>query len=184
MKKGESETPAWMQCEDIFNRIRTELITEAMDVLQDVIDSKAIGVEGSLISLPEKPSDTEMRMFIINNIIKRKDEIIQKYSNYLENDSIKETNPFKVEQRERLRRFLLSIEQISLLMQYSTVIASWMHDMSMQVMANDPSEVIKGTMPGEELRREILRYVVASRKMEKERIFSEEERKILKKSIS
>lgn len=182
MQNDEPGIPAWLLCEDILNKIKTELITEAMDTLQEAINSKAIEISGSLVTLPDKPSETEMNMFIINKLLDEKDKIIEQYSGYLADESA-DTDPKKVEQKERLRKFLFAVEQISKLMEYSHLFDPWMTDVGMQITIKDPSEIIKITMHGNEARMEVLKYVLNSKKIEKEEILSENERKILANSM-
>jgi hypothetical protein len=182
MQKDEEGIPAWLLCEDIFNKIKTELITEAMDTLQEAVNSKAIEISGSLVSLPDKPSDTEMQMFIINRLIEQRESINQRYASKLHDDG-SSTDPKKVQQLERLKKFLMAVEQISLLMQYSHVFDSWITDVGMQAAVKNPSEVIKNTIKGEDARTEVLEYVLRSAKVEKEEILTKRERKILQDSL-
>lgn len=165
-------------CEDIFNRIKTELITEAMDTLQEAIDSKAIEVKGSLVNLPDKPSDTEMKMFLINRIVEDKESIIERYKGYVSKANENTGDPKVVQQTERLKKFLLAVEQISMLMSYSKIMDSWMRDISMQIAAKYPSDVVKATISGDG-RIEVLRYVLESGKIKKEEVLKKEEREML-----
>jgi hypothetical protein len=183
MPKVDNEIPAWLMCEDILNKIKTELITQAMDKLQEAIDSKAIEVNGSLVTVPDKPSDTEMKMFIINKLIEEHPKIMEKYKGHLSEDA-EEKDPTKVQQRERLKKFLLTVEQISNLMQYSHVFDPWMHDVAIQVLLKDPAEVIRKTINDDESRIDVLKYVLNNKKMEKEEILTKKEYKILKKGSS
>ncbi|MDE1870876.1 MAG: hypothetical protein KGI06_01400 [Candidatus Micrarchaeota archaeon] len=179
--QGDRDIPAWLVCEDIFNKIKTELITQAMETLQDAIDSRAIEVNGSLVTLPDKPSDTDMKMFIINRIMEDKDGIAERYREYLSEKGT--SDPKKVQQVERLKKFLLAIEQISMLMSYSKLFDEWMHDIAMQVTAKEPQDAITATLKGNETRMEVLAYVLGNAKIGSEEILTESERSILEKSI-
>lgn len=178
----DSELPAWLICEDTFNKIKTELITEAMDTLQEAIDSKSIEIKGSLVNLPDKPSDTDMKMFIINRIIEDKESIMERYKNHVSETEESSNDPKVIQQKERLKKFLLSVEQISMLMSYSNVINGWMHDVSMQITAKEPVEVVKSTINSDE-RVEVIRYVLGSKKIEKEEVLTNEERRMLENAI-
>lgn len=181
MQKEDDKIPAWLLCEDILNRIKTELITQAMDTLQEAIDSKAIEITGSLVNLPDKPSDTEMKMFIIGKLIENRDDIVSKYGDYL---SKEDNDPRLVQQKERLKKFILAVEQISLLMQYSRLFDPWMHDAGMQVESSDALDVMRRTMQGSDERIEAMRYVLKNRKLEKEKILKKSEREILESAVS
>jgi hypothetical protein len=181
MEENDEKIPSWLVCEDIFNKIRTELITQAMDTLQEAIDSKAIEIKGSLVSLPDKPSDTEMKMFIIKKLIEEKENIRERYGHYESQDE--NSTPEQVQQKERLKKFLLAVEQISLLMEYGDLFGSWMNDIAMQVGVKDKSEVIKNTIKGDESRLSALKYVLGNKKLEKEMVLTKSERIVLEKSI-
>src|SRR5271167_1748135 len=115
MQDTEPGISAWLLCEDIFNRIKNELITQAMDTLQIAIDAKIIEVSGSLVTLPDKPGETEMQMFIINRLVGEKDSILERYKAHMAIEPDK-NDPNAVIQKERLKKFLLCVEQISMLM--------------------------------------------------------------------
>jgi hypothetical protein len=83
MAKSESDLQAWLVCEEIFNKIKTELITQAMDTVKEAIDSKMMDVKGSLINLPDKASDTELYMFLISQILEQRENIVKNYEKYL-----------------------------------------------------------------------------------------------------
>ena len=168
MQENEKGIPAWLVCEDIFNKIRTELITQAMDTLQEAIDSKAIEIKGSLVNLPDRPGDTEMKMFIIKKLIGEKESIMERYKRYASDDN--QSTPEQIQQKERLKKFLLSVEQISLLMNYGDIFNSWMHDIAMQVGVKDPSDVIRKTINGDESRLSVLNYTLNNSKLEKEKV--------------
>jgi hypothetical protein len=175
--------PAWLICEDIFNKIKTELITQAMETLHAAIDSKAIEINGSLVNLPDKPSDTEMDMFIINKLLEQRESIIENYQKYLEEEKSGEMTPQKVQRNERLKKFLLTVEQIGMLMHYSEIFNAWITDIAEQISAKDPSDVIKNTLKDNDERINLLNYVLKNKKMESEQILSQHERGIILNSI-
>lgn len=183
MQDNNKDMPAWLVCEDIFGRIKTELITQAMDTLQEAINSKVIEINGSLMTQPDRSSDTEMRMFIINKLLEEKENIIARYGSHADTDKNVATTPEEVRQRERLRKFLFAVEQISLLMDYSKQFDEWMNDISMQVSAPDPGSVLKNTVKGSNHRIELMNYVLSNRKMGTENILTETEREMIKKAI-
>lgn len=171
------KAPAWMICEDIFNRLKTELITEAMDALQEAINAKVIEIKGSLITLPDKPSDTEMNMFVINRLLQEKEKIIEMYGNYKIDDQ--DASADKIKQKERLEKFLLYVEKISMLMEYSNVLELWMNDINKEITEKNESIIIKMTMEKVDSRSKILNYIMKSKTIEKEEVISKEEREML-----
>jgi hypothetical protein len=176
------DNPAWLTCEDLFSKIKTELITQAMDTLDIAVNEKLLDIKGSLITVADKPSDTEMKMFIINKIIEEKEKIVEMYNGYLlDIQSSEKLNADRLEQKERLEKFLLYVEKISTLMDYSTLLDAWMNEMSMEVLEKNPSEIIKKTINNS--RRKILEYVLRNSTMVKEEILDNDERKILEDSL-
>ena len=169
-----------MVCVDMLNRIKVELITEAMDTLQEAIDAKAISVEGELVNLPDKPSETEMHMFVIRQLVEQRDSIIERYRGQLNDD--KPSDPKMVAQRERLSKFILYVEQIYTLMHYGDMLDSWMNEIALQVGSKSPSEAMVKTL--NEQRIEVIKYVLGNKKISSEGILTEVERKILMSSIS
>ncbi|MGI0100510.1 MAG: hypothetical protein ACREBH_02205 [Candidatus Micrarchaeaceae archaeon] len=183
MQDTDSGIPPWLVCEDILNRIKTELITQAMDTLQEAIDSKAIEVNGSLINLPDKPSDTEMSMFIINKLVEQKESIMEMYGSQMPDGAADVSDPNMIMQKERLRKFLLAVEQISMLMDYSKALDSWMHDVAMQADANTAADVIRRTADTG-TRAEILQYVLKNRKISNDGLLTGAERSMLEESAA
>jgi hypothetical protein len=183
MPSNEPDIAAWLLCEDILNKIKSELITQAMDTLDEAITSKAIDVKGSLITLPDKPSETEMKIFIINRLLGEKERIMEMYNGYLAEiaaDGKADAN--KLQQKERLEKFLLYIEKISMLMDYSAVVDAWMLDINTEAKEHDASQIIKKTASKEASRQKVLDYVLKNKTIIKEEILSEEEMGILKRA--
>ncbi len=179
-KKG---TQAWIACNDILNKIKTELITQAMDTVKEALDQKLIEVNGSLISVPDKPSDTEMYMFLVNRLVSEKDRIMHSYKEYLDGASDAGLTPQKVQQAERLKKFLLCVEKISMLMHYSGIIDEWMRDVAMQVKAADVASIISSTSAANAERTELLGYVLKDRVIAREGILTKEERESIGSSL-
>ncbi|MDE1868538.1 MAG: hypothetical protein KGH60_01045 [Candidatus Micrarchaeota archaeon] len=179
----DGDTPAWMLCEDILNKAKVELITEAMDTLNQEVKEGNIAVHGNIIELPDKPSETERDLFIINNMLQEADKMRDSFSKFInekESDP-KSLNAETVERIEKLKKFLLSLDKIELLMGYSTEFDHWIGDVAMQVAIDDPSRIISKTIEHNDLRREILAFILKSKTFEKEEIFNKQEREILEK---
>ena len=179
MQDKNYKIPAWMACEDLFNRLKTELVTEAMDALQEAMRLRLIEVNGSLITLPDKPSDTKMNMFIIKKLLQEKDRILEMYGSNFSNDDGKQMDAARLKQKERIGKFLLYVEKISLLMDYSGAVEAWMNDINKEITEKDPSKIIKRTLAKEESRAKLLDYLLKSRTIEKEEVITEAERSLL-----
>lgn len=174
-----------MLCEDMLNRAKNELITEAMDTLNVEVQQGNIAVHGNIIEQPDKPSETERDLFIINNMLQEADKMRESFSKFIkekESDP-KSLNGETVERIEKLKKFLLSLDKIELLMDYSSEFDHWITDVAMQVAINDPSKIISKTIEGNDLRKEILSFILSSKTFEKEEIFSGSERKALETGL-
>ena len=180
MEEEHSGTPAWLVCVDLLSKIKTEMITQAMETLQQAIDSKAIEIEGSLVTTPDQHSESEMQIFIIRRLIEQREGIINRYKGYLSASGEKQT-PEMMQQTERLKKFLLSVDQIAMLMHYSEISEHWMNELAMQVGAASPRDAIKRTLNEE--RSELLRYLLNNRKIKSEKMLTNAETKILEGSL-
>lgn len=125
-----------------------------------------------------------MDLFIINRLLDEKEKLIETYSSYIaEKESRKEElTPQIIERIERLKKFLLSIEKISMLMGYSNALDQWINDVGMEVMVNDQSEIMAKSCAGNPVRAEILDYMLKNETMKKEEVFTESERAVLEKA--
>jgi len=183
MRDDKKGTQAWITCNDILNKIKTELITQAMDTVKDALDQKLIEVNGSLISVPDKPSDTEMYMFLVNKLVSEKDRIMHSYREYLDGASDAGLTPQKAQQAERLRKFLLCVEKMSMLMRYSEMMDEWMRDVSMQIKAADVTSIISSTYTANAERIELLNYVMKNQVIAREKVLTKEERESIESSL-
>ncbi len=183
MRDDKSGIQAWIACNDILNKIKTELITEAMDTVKDAMDLKLIEFKGSLVNLPDKPSDTEMYMFMINRLVEERERIMHAYNEYLGQSVNGAPSAERLVQIERLKKFLLCVERISMLMHYSGMIDEWMHDVAMQVAAKDIPSIIRATSSGNAERVELLGYVIRNQVIEREKVFTKDEREFLAASL-
>jgi hypothetical protein len=182
MAKSESDLQAWLVCEEIFNKIKTELITQAMDTVKEAIDSKMMDVKGSLINLPDKASDTELYMFLISQILEQRENIVKNYEKYLNGVDYDKLSPEMLQQVGRLRKFILYIDKIAILMDYGSAFDSWMNDVAMEIREKDPSKIIRDTM--NDSRIELISFVLKNQTIAKEEILTEKERKFLERALA
>jgi hypothetical protein len=176
------EVPAWLLCYDLLTKTKDELILEAIDLLHEEIKAKRIDIQGYTSLLQDKPEELQRDMYIINNLILREAEIKKQYSDYLV-DNKNTKNGETLMQVEALRKFLLSVDAISLLMGFSRELDQWAEDTGEFYETANPSEVIAKTMAMDEHRYPILEYVLSSKKFAKGEAISEEERKVYEEAI-
>ena len=172
------DTPAWMVCANLLNKIKSEFVTEAMEELDNQVAKKNIDIKGGLITLPERPEETDMKMFVIRKLLSEAGKIREMYSDA----AMSEINDSKgVEQRERSRIFLLGVEKIVLLMHYESLIDGWSYDVGKMAYTKNAADIIRGTANSE--RMELIRFVLGSKTMIRENVLTEEERDILGSAV-
>jgi hypothetical protein len=173
-------TPAWIVCVDILNKAKRELVTQAIETLEKEIDAKRIDIKGNLITVPDQPSDAEMKLFVVGQIMTNAEEMRHKYGDYIKSVQTKgkDITASEIESAERARLFLMAIDKIEILMNYSRQLDAWMNDASMKVDLLDPSEILKSTSTTDE-RKELLRFLKTNKTLEREETFSKKEKAII-----
>ncbi len=185
MDKTGADIPAWMVCVDLLNKAKRELVTQAIETLEGEIEAKRIDIKGNLISVPDQPSDAEMKLFVVGQILENAEQMRQRYGEYIKNIQSKGPNAtsMEVESAERARLFLMAVEKIEILMRYSRQLDAWINDASMKVGIGNPILVLKETATSEE-RKELLNFLKANKTMRDEEIFSEKEKDLIAAACS
>ncbi len=180
---NEGGTPAWIVCVDILNKAKRELVTQAIETLEREIEAKRIDIKGSLISVPDQPSDAEMKLFVVGQIMTNAEEMRHRYGEYIKSVQTKgkDITATEIESAERARLFLMAIDKIEILMNYSRQLDAWMNDASMKVEIKDASEILRITSNTDE-RKELLKFLKTNRTLQREETFSEKERDIIGKA--
>ncbi len=182
----ESGIPAWMICEDILNKAKDELITEAIDTLNREKEAKRIAVNGSIITLPDKPTEIWQDLFVIRNLMNERENVERAYNKYLheKGKDPKKMGADTVLAMENLNKFLLSLNQMHMLMHVSEVFEGWITSVSKEARIDDPVEIIKKTLnEHREARLEALEFVLESKIFIKEGILDKHERKLLERVL-
>ncbi|MDE1865482.1 MAG: hypothetical protein KGH94_02495 [Candidatus Micrarchaeota archaeon] len=182
---GKTGTPAWMVCVDILNKAKRELVTQAIETLEAEIDAKRMDIKGSLINVPDQPSDAEMKLFVVGQILDNAEQMRQRYGDYIKavhsmGSSAKSAD---VEGAERARLFLMAVEKIETLIRYSKELDSWINDASMEVGIRDPALILKRTSASPR-RKELINFLSKNKKMQKEGTFSGEEIRVINSASS
>ena len=182
-KKSVGGIPAWMVCVDILNKAKRELVTQAIETLEREIEAKRIDVKGELISVPDQPSDAEMKLFVLGQVMDNAEQMRERYAEYIKGVHLKGAGATssEVEGAERARLFLMAVDKIEILMGYSRALDAWINDASMKVDVNDPSEILAQTSAADH-RRELLGFIRSNKTMLREKTFSEIERGIIERA--
>jgi hypothetical protein len=175
--------PAWLVCTELLDKARRELVAEAMDALDEEERLGNIEVKGGLVELPERPNDTDAKLFIIGRLIEAKDEMLRGYARYVSGiESKKGASPEEVEAASRARRFMLGIEKISTLMGYADALDAWVREIGANAGDSDPVRLL--AMTAGHGRVEALEFIVKSRGFAKERVLSDFEMGVIREALA
>lgn len=157
----DGNAPAWMECDDLITRLKDELILEAVDILHEEIRNGRIDIKGYVAALQDKPDELQRDMFIINNIVERENEIVEKAAPYLDNLDA-ENDPDRVKRIEDLNKFMLSVRSISMLMRLSRLAEAWGEDTGKFSKLGSVREVMIESAKIDPERMEVVRFVTGS----------------------
>ncbi len=176
--------PAWIACEDLLVKMREELLSRAISLLHKEIDAGHINLEGSVLSSSEASSNLEESLYLINNLIDDSGRLQEEYSKYAESQKGKKLDDKTAKRFEDLKSFILSVQEMSLLMDYARELRLWADDASKQIKSNEPSEILKSTMNAQDNKRlEILSFFIKDKRLAEESL-TEEELSILREASS
>lgn len=161
----DKDAPAWMLCDDMITRMKDELVLEAIDLLHEEIKAGRIDVKGYTAVLPDRPAELQRDMYLIGNLVEREHEILQQYAPYAGN--MAETDPKKLGRIEELGKFVLAVKAISMLMRLSAVAERWALDTGRYSALDDSAEILAKTAMMADERRELVEFVLSSRRFMK-----------------
>jgi hypothetical protein len=176
MKSASGKTPAWMICVDILNRAKRELVTQAMDTLDREVEAKRMDIKGSMITVPDQPSEDEMKLFVLGQILTNAEQMRERYGKYIKevHTKGKDVTAREIEGADRARLLLMAVEKIEILVHYSRQLDTWITDASMEIGLDDPAQILKKTSE-KHGRMEILSFLVKSPKIREEEVFTDSE---------
>ncbi|MCL4404364.1 MAG: hypothetical protein M1544_00220 [Candidatus Marsarchaeota archaeon] len=166
--------PAWIDCEDLLVKMREELLDRAIKLLNSEIEAGHIKVNGNALFSSESSSDVEQAMYLINNLVDDSGRLHQEYNEYVERSSSKRLDSKEAKKFEQLQKFVLFVEQITMLMDYARVLSAWADSASKLTHAHSRDEILKLTMPASEDRRNVLEFFVNNKDIGKEALTDEE----------
>lgn len=170
--------PAWILCEDLMVRIKEELISEAIRVLDKEIKNGNIKVNGSIITSAEQDKENEQSLFLINNLIKERQRMHDRYNGYISEPN-NSRDAETVSRIDALKRFMLSVDAIAILMEYVSIIDAWIKDISIEVKPSSVSDILIKTSELNEKRRELIDFVSKRRRFLDENVISKDEYDII-----
>src|SRR5208283_2497604 len=118
---------AWIVCEDLLVKVKTELANEAIITLQREVKEGRMKVQGSVIPKNEMQSDAERDLFVANEIAAESEKMLQSYADYI---GSKESRPDKltaeeVQKIETTKKLMMAVQEISILINYRAVTEEW-----------------------------------------------------------
>ena len=179
------DMPEWMIAQEILVKSKNEIILEAIDTLHKEIDEKRLEINGHTIKLPDKSSEIDMDMLIINNLLQQEQKIIKQYSSFIKKtENGEELSPEIVERTEELKKFLMSVAEISLLMNFAKTIDAWILDFAETMNKKDVALIISETAKRNVDRIEVLRFMSNNRNFLKSDALTNEEFEIIKDALN
>lgn len=184
-KSGHEGIPAWMVCVDLLNKAKRELVTEAMDTLDAEVAAKRMDIKGNMITVPDQPSEDEMKLFVIGQILTNADQMRERYGSYIKDIHTKgaKATPAEIEAADRARLLLMAVEKIEILVNYSRMLDAWINDASLEVAIKEPSGILSKTSAAHG-RAEILSFILRNPQIKHEEVFTQKEREIIEKAVS
>lgn len=174
--------PAWLICDEIVSKMGEELLSQAISVMHEQLEKKRISLEGHLPTFNELEGEKEKDLFLISQLVKEHANIEKQFTSYLKEAK---TNKEAVSRIDELQKFLLELRQILLLFSYSKACESWLIDVEKEMKEKSPEQLLAKSMTFEmRLRSEILEHALRSKDFVKNKVFSEQEMKIMESALN
>lgn len=172
--------PAWLVCDGIISKARDELLSQAVSVMHEQIEKKRISLEGHLPALKEGASESERDAFLLSQIVKEHENMEKRFRSYMEDARMGEDANSR---GAELERFLLELKHMVLLHDYAKACESWLVEIEKELRETAPASILVKTMSRELIRGGVLDYLLKNKAFAKERLFSEEEKKIMEDAL-
>ncbi|EET89641.1 MAG: hypothetical protein LVQ97_01750 [Candidatus Micrarchaeales archaeon] len=157
MQEEKDVVPQWITAHDLLIRLKDELIGKAIALLHKEESEGRIKISGTLMSTPDKNSENENDMFILNNITAKIDEMHVQYESYLSSNS--EKDPALIKRIEDLKKFLMAMDSINILVEYSKAMDPWIDEAALEIKSESAAQIIADTASRNPDRVEILNYI-------------------------
>ena len=157
MQEEKDVVPQWITAHDLLIRLKDELIGKAIALLHKEESEGRIKISGTLMSTPDKNSENENDMFILNNITAKIDEMHVQYESYLSSNS--EKDPALIKRIEDLKKFLMAMDSINILVEYSKAMDPWIDEAALEIKSESAAQIIADTASRNPDRVEILKYI-------------------------
>ena len=177
------DDPAWMVCEDLLTRAKDELILEAIDLLHARINDGSVSIDGYVVTLPDRSQEVARDIFVINNLLSEQSQIRDTYARYIKERS-GDITAKTVENVEKMKRFLLFLDELSMLMYHSDIFGDWITEAWQHSKLNDISLIIANTMIGNEDRTDAVKFILNNATFIKEEVFTADERVMFEKALA
>jgi hypothetical protein len=174
----EKGIPAWILCEDLLVKVKTELANEAIITLQNEVKAGRMKVDGNLVTANEMTSEAERDLFVVTHIASESEAMLKAYSDYIIK---KETSPERlnsddVQKIENSKRLMLAVQEISLLVRYRQVAEEWILEIEGIPTIKDPVKLLGSTIRGvNDDRFEVLDFILKRKSIKEAKIFSDAE---------
>lgn len=161
-------------CEDLLIRIRDEFVSMAMVILDKEIKKGTIKLNGSIMIPTDKNKENEEYLFMMNNLIRERKSIHEKYDIFLSSNTDNQTSQ-AINRKESLKKFLMTVDTIYILMNYSDIINSWIKDVLIDIGGRSIKEILKSTINNNIQRTEVLDFITNKNNFVEQKVISESE---------
>lgn len=184
--QGNEGIAAWIICEDLLVKVKTELANEAIITLQNEVKAGRMKIDGRLAAPNEITGDAERDLFVANEIAHESGGMLESYAAYI-NDKERDQSAITSEEVERMeaaKRLMMAIQEITILINYRTVVEEWILEIEGIPTINEPITLLGSTIRGnEDDRFHALDFVLKRRSIIDENIFTTEERRIMESAL-
>ena len=177
------DTPAWMVAWDVISRTHAELMSEALESLRAEMDAGRIKAEGDLVTSSELTAKEERDLFLLERLLGDQENLRMRYENLVRSvESGDEANPEIVARLEDVKKFLLTVSQMSITVEHAKVFSSWLTDAGRDMRETDPARMICATAKEKPERIDALGFVLGSKAFMRSGALDEEELRIMREA--
>ncbi len=158
------EKDAWLICEDILSRAGNELMAEALELFRAEAAAGRIKVNGDLVTSSELSRNEERDLFVIEKLLGDEQNLRLRYENLVRAvEEGRELRAEVVERTEEIKKFLLTISQLSLTVGYARIFSLWSVDAGRAIAHESPAALLAETSKDRKDRLEALAFATTSK---------------------
>ncbi len=173
------DSPAWMLCEELMVKVKEAMVSEAIRVLHEEIDSGRIKLNAGWVNTESQTEELERAMFLINRLVEEAPKMLEAQSKYIAAAEAQDAkaDAKTIENIESMKRLGMAVSYISALIGHVGVIDGWIKGIGNVPHINDMESVLKETLNEERLNT--VKFIIATKALSRD-LLSEDEARLLK----